>query len=66
MSRAPVGTLAAATAVVELEEIHALLAEAQERGYMSASGLAAAVEEAELDDRQLGEGLEHQHLLVGW
>jgi len=44
--------LASATAVVELEEIHALLVEAQERGYMSASGLAAAVEEAELSSAQ--------------
>jgi RNA polymerase primary sigma factor len=43
---------AADTAVVELEELQGTIADSQERGYMTAGVLAAAVEEAELSVQQ--------------
>ncbi len=39
-------------AVVELEELQGTIADSQERGYMTAAALAAAVEEAELSVQQ--------------
>ena len=43
---------AADIAVVELEELQGTVADAQERGYMTAAALAAAVEDAELSVQQ--------------
>ena len=43
---------AADIAVVELEELQGTIADSQERGYMTAAALAAAVEEAELSVQQ--------------
>jgi len=40
------------TAVVELEELHRIVAESQERGFVAADTLAAALEEAELSAQQ--------------
>jgi RNA polymerase primary sigma factor len=40
------------TAVVELEELQGVISEAQERGFLAAGALAAAVEEAELSGQQ--------------
>ena len=42
----------AAIAVVELEELQGTIADSQERGYMTAAALAAAVEDAELSVQQ--------------
>jgi RNA polymerase primary sigma factor len=44
---------AADTAVVELEELQGVIGEAQERGFLTASALAGAVEEAELSGQQI-------------
>jgi RNA polymerase primary sigma factor len=41
-----------AVAVVELEELHGFIAEAQERGFVAADALAVALEEAELSSQQ--------------
>jgi len=41
-----------AVAVVELEELHGFIAESQERGFVAADALAAALEEAELSGQQ--------------
>jgi RNA polymerase primary sigma factor len=41
-----------AVAVVELEELHGFIAESQERGFVAAEVLAAALEEAELSSQQ--------------
>jgi RNA polymerase primary sigma factor len=41
------------TAVVELEELQGVIGEAQERGFLTADALAAAVEEAELSGPQI-------------
>ncbi len=43
---------AVTVAVVELEELHGFIAESQERGFVAADALAAALEEAELSSRQ--------------
>lgn len=40
------------TAVVELEELHGIIAESQERGFLTADVLAGALEEAELSSSQ--------------
>ncbi|MGO9321936.1 MAG: sigma-70 family RNA polymerase sigma factor [Solirubrobacteraceae bacterium] len=40
------------TAVVQLEELHGFIAESQERGFVAADALAAALEEAELSGQQ--------------
>jgi RNA polymerase primary sigma factor len=40
------------TAVVELEELHGIIAESQERGFLTADALAGALEEAELSSSQ--------------
>ncbi len=40
------------TVVVELEELQGILAESQERGFLSADALASALEEAELSSQQ--------------
>ncbi len=40
------------TAVVELEELHGIIAESQERGFLTADALATALEEAELSSQQ--------------
>ncbi len=44
--------LATDTAVVEIEELQGLIAEGQEKGFLAADALAAALEEAELSGRQ--------------
>ncbi|MCW3069087.1 MAG: polymerase, sigma 70 subunit, RpoD subfamily, partial [Solirubrobacterales bacterium] len=44
--------MAADTAVVEIEELQGIIAEGQEKGFLAAEALAAAVEEAELSVRQ--------------
>jgi RNA polymerase primary sigma factor len=41
-----------AVAVVELEELHGFITESQERGFVAADALAAALEEAELSSQQ--------------
>ena len=41
-----------AVAVVELEELHGFIAESQERGFVAADALAAALEDAELSGQQ--------------
>jgi RNA polymerase primary sigma factor len=41
-----------AVAVVELEELHGFIAESQERGFVGADALAAALEEAEVSPQQ--------------
>ena len=43
---------ATAIAVVELEELQGTIADSQERGYITAAALAAAVEDAELSVQQ--------------
>ena len=40
------------TAVVEMEELQGVIAEGQERGFLTAEALAAAVEDAELSAQQ--------------
>ena len=45
-------SVATATVAIELEELQAVIAEGQERGFVSASVLAAALEEAELASGQ--------------
>ena len=53
MSERLEGLLGAADiAVVELEELHGTITDSQERGYMTAAALAAAVEDAELSLQQ--------------
>src|SRR5216684_5923193 len=48
-----VGTsVAVETAVVEIEELQAIIGEGQERGFLTAEALAAAVEETELSAKQ--------------
>ncbi len=46
-------------AVVELEELQGLIAESQERGFLAADALAAALEEAELSSQQTHELLSY-------
>jgi RNA polymerase primary sigma factor len=46
------GTLSVETAVVEIEEMRALIAEGQERGFLGAERVIAAIEEAELSSEQ--------------
>jgi RNA polymerase primary sigma factor len=46
------GTLSVETAVVEMEEMRALIAEGQERGFLSAERVVAALEEAELSSER--------------
>jgi RNA polymerase primary sigma factor len=41
-----------AVAVIELEELHGFITESQERGFVAADALAAALEEAELSSQQ--------------
>jgi RNA polymerase primary sigma factor len=45
-------SVATETAVVEMEELQGILAEGQEKGFLSAEALAAALEEAELSSKQ--------------
>jgi RNA polymerase primary sigma factor len=45
--------------VVELEELQGLIAESQERGFLAADALAAALEEAELSGQQTNELLSY-------
>ncbi len=53
MSERLEGLLGAAdTAVVELEELQGIVAESQERGFITANALAGALEEAELSSQQ--------------
>src|ERR1700683_4243078 len=40
------------TAVVELEELQGIIAESQERGFLTADALAGALEDAELSSQQ--------------
>ncbi len=40
------------TAVVELEELHGIIAESQERGFLTADALATALDDAELSSQQ--------------
>jgi RNA polymerase primary sigma factor len=46
------GALPVETAVVEIDEVKALIAEGQERGFLSAERVMAALEEAELSSEQ--------------
>ncbi len=46
------GVLSAETAVVEMDEIRTLIAEGQERGFLSAERVGAVLEEAELSSEQ--------------
>jgi RNA polymerase primary sigma factor len=46
------GALSVETAVVEMDEMKALIAEGQERGFLSAERVMAALEEAELSSEQ--------------
>jgi RNA polymerase primary sigma factor len=59
----------AATAVVEVEELHALLADGQERGFVTSETLTSAIDEAELSGEQVQDLLsyleEHGIELVG-
>jgi RNA polymerase primary sigma factor len=41
------------TAVAELEELHGIIAESQERGFLPADALAAALDDAELSGQQM-------------
>ncbi|HSZ69792.1 MAG TPA: sigma-70 family RNA polymerase sigma factor [Solirubrobacteraceae bacterium] len=43
----------AAVAVVDMDELHALIADGQERGFVTSAGLASALEEAELSAEQV-------------
>jgi RNA polymerase primary sigma factor len=45
-------SVAVETAVVEIEELQGIIGEGQERGFLAADALAAAVEEAELSAKQ--------------
>jgi RNA polymerase primary sigma factor len=45
-------SVATETAVVEMEELQGIIAEGQEKGFLSAEALAAALEEAELSGKQ--------------
>jgi RNA polymerase primary sigma factor len=46
------GVLSMETAVVEMDEMRALIAEGQERGFLSAARVSAAIEDAELSSEQ--------------
>ncbi len=46
------GVLSMETAVVEMDEMRALIAEGQERGFLSAERVSAAIEDAELSSEQ--------------
>ncbi len=52
MSERGEGTLSVETAGVEIEEMRVLIAEGQERGFLSAERVIAAIEEAELSSEQ--------------
>ena len=45
-------SIATETAVVEMEELQGIIAEGQEKGFLAAEALAAALEEAELSPKQ--------------
>ncbi|HEV3047646.1 MAG TPA: sigma-70 family RNA polymerase sigma factor [Solirubrobacteraceae bacterium] len=47
------------TAVAELEDLHGIVAESQERGFMPADALAAALEEADLSGQQTSDLLSY-------
>jgi RNA polymerase primary sigma factor len=63
------GLAIAETAVVELEELQGVIAEGQERGFLTSEALAAALEEAELSQQQTSDLLgyleEHGIEIVG-
>jgi RNA polymerase primary sigma factor len=50
--RQEAATVATETAVVEIEELQGIIAEGQEKGFLAAEALAAALEEAELSPKQ--------------
>jgi RNA polymerase primary sigma factor len=52
-------SVATDTAVVEIEELQGMIAEGQERGFLAAETVAAAVEEAGLGDEQAGDLLSY-------
>jgi RNA polymerase primary sigma factor len=52
-------SVATDTAVVELEELQGMIAEGQERGFLAAETIAAALEEAGLGDEQAGDLLSY-------
>jgi RNA polymerase primary sigma factor len=52
-------SVATDTAVVEIEELQGMIAEGQERGFLAAETVAAALEEAELGDEQAGDLLSY-------
>jgi RNA polymerase primary sigma factor len=63
------GLAIAETAVVELEELQGVIAEGQERGFLTSEALAAALEDAELSQQQTSDLLgyleEHGIEIVG-
>ncbi|HEY3960175.1 MAG TPA: sigma-70 family RNA polymerase sigma factor [Solirubrobacteraceae bacterium] len=52
-------SVATDTAVVEIEELQGMIAEGQERGFLAAETVAAALEEAGLGDEQAGDLLSY-------
>jgi RNA polymerase primary sigma factor len=48
-----VSTVETAVAVVDMEELHTLIADGQERGFITSANLAAALEEAEVSAEQV-------------
>jgi RNA polymerase primary sigma factor len=52
-------SVATGTAVVEIEELQGMIAEGQERGFLAAETVAAALEEAGLSDEQAGDLLSY-------
>jgi RNA polymerase primary sigma factor len=52
-------SVATDTAVVELEELQVIIAEGQERGFLTAEAVASALEEAGLSDEQAGDLLSY-------
>jgi RNA polymerase primary sigma factor len=52
-------SVATDTAVVEIEELQGMIAEGQERGFLAAETVAAALEEAGLNDEQSGDLLSY-------
>jgi RNA polymerase primary sigma factor len=52
-------SVATDTAVVEIEELQGMIAEGQERGFLAAETIAAALEEAGLGDEQAGDLLSY-------